>query len=587
MKRIILLLTVSLCCYCLCFAAKDYDPLYLKSKEYKTLRDSMHHAFNTGDSARFFPALQALQEFLIKKNDMHGYYTQRCNEVVFLMNQQHIYEAYKCALAISKELREKNLESEMYMAKNLLGHINRYCGNGEEAKKNWFEVLDLMEKYGYHSSMPPIYMNIVNVALDDDPSEADSLLFRAKEIAQKYSEERVFDIETRQTASYYNRGDIEKFLEGYKAYKEGEAKGLTSVHGRTIEVYYLACTGKPDEAAALARKDLGDDGIYAIPLIYERSGRWKEAYEALKKSSAVTDSIDNVVIINSMQGIRDEITLYESAIEANRYKMIALTGIILLLILLIFALVYIVYSRRRHMKELQKAYNRAMESEKMKAAFIRNVSHEIRTPLNIISGFSQVIADPELTGSVEERQHMAEVMQANANQVTSLLDEIIGLSLIESTEKMRRDDNMEVNKQLRALLKEHESKAKEGVKLQYQSALSDEFTFRTNTNMLNRIIACLLDNAVKYTEKGHIILSACKAEKMLSFIVEDTGCGIPAKEAEHIFERFVKLDSFKEGIGLGLPLCRKLAEQLGGTVVFDPSYTDGARFIINLPITED
>ena len=430
-------------------------------------------------------------------------------------------------------------------------------------------------------------MNIVNVALDDDPSEADSLLFRAKEIAQKYSEERVFDIETRQTASYYNRGDIEKFLEGYKAYKEGEAKGLTSVHGRTIEVYYLACTGKPDEAAALARKDLGDDGIDAIPLIYERSGRWKEAYEALKKSSAVTDSIDNVVIINSMQGIRDEITLYESAIEANRYKMIALTGIILLLILLIFALVYIVYSRRRHMKELQKAYNRAMESEKMKAAFIRNISHEIRTPLNIISGFSQVIADPELTGSVEERQHMAEVMQANANQVTSLLDEIIGLSLIESTEKMRRDDNMEVNKQLRALLKEHESKAKEGVKLQYQSALSDEFTFRTNTNMLNRIIACLLDNAVKYTEKGHIILSACKAEKMLSFIVEDTGCGIPAKEAEHIFERFVKLDSFKEGIGLGLPLCRKLAEQLGGTVVFDPSYTDGARFIINLPITED
>ena len=162
---------------------------------------------------------------------------------------------------------------------------------------------------------------------------------------------------------------------------------------------------------------------------------------------------------------------------------------------------------------------------------------------------------------------MAQVMQDNANQVTSLLDEIIGLSLIESTEKMRRDDNMEVNKQLRALLKEHESKAKEGVKLQYQSALSDEFTFRTNTNMLNRIIACLLDNAVKYTEKGHII--------------------IPAKEAEHIFERFVKLDSFKEGIGLGLPLCRKLAEQLGGTVVFDPSYTDGARFIINLPITED
>jgi signal transduction histidine kinase len=66
--------------------------------------------------------------------------------------------------------------------------------------------------------------------------------------------------------------------------------------------------------------------------------------------------------------------------------------------------------------------------------------------------------------------------------------------------------------------------------------------------------------------------------------VEDTGCGIPEKEAERIFDRFVKLDSFKEGIGLGLPLSRKLAEQLGGNVVLDTTYKEGARFILTLPI---
>jgi signal transduction histidine kinase len=434
--------------------------------------------------------------------------------------------------------------------------------------------------------MPPIYLNIVNVALDDSAEEADSLLEIAKEIAAKYSQERLFDIETRHSLSYYNRGDFDRFLEGYKAYKEGLAKGYSTVHGRSMEVYYLACTGEVDKAVAMARKELGDEGVDVIPLLYERSGRWEDAYKALKKSAAVSDSIDNVIIINSMQGIRDEISLYESKVEEARYKLIGLSAIILLLSLLIIALVYIVQTRRRHLKELQKAYNRAMESENMKAAFIRNISHEIRTPLNIISGFSQVIADPELTDSVEERQHMAGMIQTNAHHVTTLLDEIIGLSLIESTHMMSRNDELEVNKALREKLEDYESVVQEGVKLNYQTSLSDDFTILTNANMFTRIINCLLENAAKYTTKGSITLSASRDDQILSIIVEDTGCGIPVEEAEHIFERFVKLDNFKEGIGLGLPLSRKLAEQLGGTVAFDKSYSNGARFIVDLPITK-
>ena len=97
----------------------------------------------------------------------------------------------------------------------------------------------------------------------------------------------------------------------------------------------------------------------------------------------------------------------------------------------------------------------------------------------------------------------------------------------------------------------------------------------------------MLENACKYTEKGSITLRASETDQRLCITVEDTGCGIPKKDADKIFERFVKLDSFKEGIGLGLPLSRKLAEQLGGTVKLDTSYTGGARFVICLPITEE
>ena len=108
----------------------------------------------------------------------------------------------------------------------------------------------MMEKEGYQASIPPIYMNIVNVEIGDDPEEAQLLMDKAKKIAEEYAPERVFDIETRKSVSYFNNGDIKTFLKGYQAYREGVAKGLSSVHGRLMEVYYLAAQGRTDEAVS-------------------------------------------------------------------------------------------------------------------------------------------------------------------------------------------------------------------------------------------------------------------------------------------------------------------------------------------------
>ena len=563
-------------------SAKAED--YKQSPEYLALRDSMHHAFNDGDSTRFFPALKALQDYLLEQGDLHAYYTQRCNEIIFQMNRRKIFEAYMLGRKLSMELTDKGLESEMYMAYNMLGHINRICGNNKAAKRNFYRVIDMMEKQGYYESMPPIYMNIVNVEMGDDPEEAKILLTKAEEIAKKYAPERVFDIVTRRTISYFNSGDTQKFLEGYKEYKKGVAEGKSSVHGRTMEIYYLATIGETDEAVQLARKELGDDSDDVVTMIYEKAGRWKEAYHALRKSSIANDSVNNVALANSMMGIRDQLAINEMENKSTRNRIIALSIGIVLLGLLVMALVYIVFSRRRHIKQLNKAYHKALESEKMKSAFIQNVSHEVRTPLNIISGFSQVIADPELTETVEERQHMAEMMQKSASQITNLIDEIIGLSLIETTDKINKDDTIQVNSVLRAVINDYQGKVSNETEMKMDSQLHDEFTILTNKNMFARIISALVDNAVKYTADGLITLKASSDGKNLNISVEDTGVGVPAQEAENIFGRFVKLDSFKEGIGLGLPLSRKLAEQLGGTVALDTSYTNGARFIVTLPL---
>ena len=578
-----LLITALLLVSSVCPANVDYK----NDAKYQVLRDSMSHAFNDGDSARFYKSVAKLQNYLLEQNDYHGYYTQRCNEIVFEMNRQKIFEAYKKAQQLSKELREKKLDKEMYMAVNMMGHINRYCGNKEAAKKCFYEVIELMEKNGYYESIPPIYMNIVNVAMDDDPEEAMELLDKAKEIAEKYSPERVFDIETRKTLSSFNNGDIKKFLEGYQVYKEGEKQGKSSVHGRSMEAYYLACQGKTDEAVEYARKEMGDEGAEAIPLIYERAGRWKDAYKAFKEVSEASDSIDNVVLTNSMQGIQDQIELYEAEHQTAMYRTYGLLAIILLLTLLIIALTYIVQTRKKHMQELKTAYDKALESEKMKTAFIQNVTHEVRTPLNIITGFAQVIATPELAGSEDELKHISTMMQKSARQVTMLMDEIIGLSLIDSTEKVQKEDETNVNKVMYDLAEEFKNYATSETEVRMETELGSNYVLKTNENMLRRIMSCLLENATKYTQKGSITIKARQEGVLLKLIVEDTGSGIPEQEAENIFGRFVKLDNFKEGIGLGLPLSRRLAEQLGGNVELDTTYKDGARFIVTLPTSNE
>ena len=560
---------------------------YKESKEYLALRDSVHHAFNDGDSARFFIAVENMKNYLLQQDDLHAYYTQRCNEIVFLMNQQKIFEAYMLAQRLSKELRERKLDKEMYMAHNMLGHINRYCGNKEAAKQCFYKVLELMEENGYWESMPPIYMNLVNVELGDNPEEAQRLMDKAKEIAMKYSPDRVFDIETRKTLSYYNGGDKKKFLEGYKAYKAGVDSGLSSVHGRSVEIYYQALIGNVDQAVEMAKKELADDGVDAITVIYENAGRWKEAFYALRKERATSDSVVNVVLTNNMQGIRDELRLYQLEQKVSRNRLIALAAVSILLIVLILAMSLYYFARRRHEQELRKAYKHALESDKLKTAFIRNVSHEVRTPLNIISGFAQVLSNPDLDISVGERQQLASDMTKNARLITRLVDEMLGLSLSETTNKQLELGSVKVNQTIKQVLADAKDDVHGNTEIRFETTLPDDFTLQTHKDMLRRIIASLVDNSLKNTAEGSVTLKTTANDEMLSIIVEDTGCGIPPSEAEHIFERFVKLDTFKVGLGLGLTLCRTMTNRLGGNVVLDTAYAGpGSRFIVTLPLSQ-
>ena len=563
-------------------AANDYK----ETPEYFALRDSMHHAFNAGDSARFFYHVKNLEDFLYEKDDLHAYYTQRCNEIVFLLNRQNVVEAYKLATTLSQELLQRKLDNEMYMAYNMMGHIYNYSGNLENAKQCFWEVIHRMEKAGYHESIPPIYMNLVNVEMSlNHTAEAMRLLDKAVEIAAKASPQRLFDIETRRTLLYYSINDMDKFNEGYQAYKEGVKKGFSSVHGRELDVYHTAEQGRIDEAVNMAMRDLSSTESYeVITKIYERAGLWQKAYETLKLENKTSDSINTIILSNSMQGIQDEMKIHEADRKASRYFIIGLIAAIVLLSLLLLAMSYIYNSRRRHMRQLERAYQHALESDKMKAAFIQNISHEIRTPLNIINGYAQVLSSPSFHLSDQERKEISRTMMRNTDVITRLVNETLELSSMESESGAEKKDKVQLHRLIGDMAHDHQQLTDHQLQINYISSLSPDFEIMTSEVLLRRIVDTLIDNAIKNTTKGSITIRTAVSDDILTISIEDTGTGIPEGEEEHIFERFVKLDDFKKGLGLGLPLCRTLCKRLGGNVTLDKDYHPGARFVVTLPL---
>jgi signal transduction histidine kinase len=226
----------------------------------------------------------------------------------------------------------------------------------------------------------------------------------------------------------------------------------------------------------------------------------------------------------------------------------------------------------------------------MKTAFINNMSHEIRTPLNAIGGFSSLLCQPGVDLKDEEKKDMQERIAYNVDLITTIVGEVLELSTSESENGQRPDSelsNVAINDQCRKFLHSVADHSNKRVEKRFTTNVADGFTVRTHPSTVNRILTHVFENAEKFTEEGHIELRCeyDKAARQVRLIVEDTGVGIRPEDRNRIFDLFEKAaDNFKEGIGLGLPICRRLASSIGGEITLDPDYTDGCRFILSIPI---
>ena len=211
--------------------------------------------------------------------------------------------------------------------------------------------------------------------------------------------------------------------------------------------------------------------------------------------------------------------------------------------------------------------------------FRSNMSHEIRTPLNAIVGFSDLLVE---TADIEERREYMKIVRENNDLLLQLISDILDLSKIEAGTFEFSHGDVDVNLLCEDLVRSMQMKTKENVKLVFEPNFSI-CHITSDRNRIYQVISNFVNNAIKFTSEGNIRVGYVLKDEGLEFYVQDTGIGIEKKQLPHIFERFVKLDSFVHGTGLGLSICQSIVEQLGGHIGVDSEKGKGSRFWFTIP----
>ena len=362
-----------------------------------------------------------------------------------------------------------------------------------------------------------------------------------------------------------------------------------------VRVHYALAAKKAEQVLAycdsLEALDLnagGDVSAYRGEA-YMLMGNSDEAAKTFRNLYYQKDSVFN----REMRIQLDELnTLYkvdelkmQGQLDRSRF-FVGMAVVLLIALLLTMYLRHIAASKLRREHELLKTANaRAEESSKMKTNFIQQISHEIRTPLNVLSGFAQIVTKPNVKLDDATKKDINNRIIESTERITGLVNKMLELSDANSTTVIESNDDVLAQQIAFQAVEDARMSQARHISFEMQTPSEVESVMlHTNLRQATRALTLLLDNARKFTKQGNVNLRLEKADGMLRFIVEDTGIGVPESEADHVFEEFVQLDAYYEGTGIGLTVARSIARRLGGDVVLDTSYKDGARFIMTLPL---
>ena len=496
----------------------------------------------------------------------------------------------------------------------------------EQAYENFRREIDVFEAHGIDDiNLPTQYASLAQCALELNlPDTALTALRKGRALNSEQPYQR-FTLHKASALYYLKVRDFEKarqYVDSAEMQFRANPSMRLYVPGlRFLKAEYYKTTGQYDEALCVVEESLSDTSrnetgylrqtqmkelgdIYWLMGDVRRSAANYREYIHLSDSVRgqeirnATDDFSGILEIARLQNETKELqlTLQRKRLR-NTYLIIGLLGFVLVLGGLLFARVVklnrrlkaseaLVKAQNSHLvaagEELRLAKESAERASRMKSDFIQNMSHEVRTPLNSVVGFSQVLAskfrdDPAAA-------EYASIIVSSSMSLLRLVDDVLNVAYLDQAEELPRTDCTAMNDNCHDCVSKTLSQVRPGVTMIFEPS-TDDPVVHTNLKRVMQVLQHLLHNAAKFTVEGEIILTydCLVAERLMRFTVTDPGPGIPPAEQEAVFERFVKLDAFSQGTGLGLPVCRMTALKLGGSLRIDASYTDGCRMILEVP----
>lgn len=351
----------------------------------------------------------------------------------------------------------------------------------------------------------------------------------------------------------------------------------------------------------LIKMGRGDEALRLIPQLklremilecshdaYLAMKDYKNAYNYLMERTMFKDSVRyemSMGDIATMNAKLHNIELRQEADKAVQQRnLIATAAVMGFLLITIVSAFIIIHRQRKANQELAKTRDIAIKANEMKSQFIQNMSHEFRTPINHVYGYAQLLNEESVTSDNDNMKEMTRAICKGSESLVGMIEDIIMISNIDtSTEEVTLKD-VTLSEIIENAISLASPKLNTNmVEIKTVLDVAGDTTIKTNRDMFIHMLRNIISNAIKFTKTGEIVVRASKDDNQLVLSVTDTGCGIAAEHREHIFERFYKADSFVPGAGLGLSVCRTIAEKIGATVSLDDTYKEsGSRFIIKV-----
>lgn len=583
----------------------------------------------------------AIAQHIENEEDLE-YYAQSANRLAGLLYLKTDYGgAIRVALPAIKLLEEKaytnnndysNLLSFVGSCQLKLNHLKEAADNFAQAWKNYQKATKAEHDLASYTTSIAGIVAIVDAYIqtahyqeaNDWSFRLDSMLQQCRQlpnVRQSFVDKQWARICLYRACALEGLGNKAEASKAYEAFLETQyAKTNDGMVEATI---YLMGAKRWNEAADNLQVidaqlnnygfDMTLDNIhnYLLPKFLANA----EAHRtdsAIAAGKWICHALDSAIIWQKRDDAAELATIYE--IQQKETELMEqrttlsderLLTVIITLALVIMGFSLFIFLRHRAAMRLETAYYdleranvRAEESSRMKSDFIQQISHEIRTPLNILSGFTQLLTMPDMAYDEATLGDIKRQITENTDRITGLVNKMLELSDAKNHSERERNDHVTALQIAAEAINVSDITAAGHLTFSMiASAEAEQASLQTNLSAAVRALSLVLDNARKFTappearqrekptdHQQKVVLRITVSSGRLFFSVEDTGIGIPHKEAERIFEEFVQLDEYYDGTGIGLTVARSMARSIGGDIMLDTAYIGGSRFVMTLPV---